>query len=145
MSQRLYPSRPIVGVGGVIVDGDRVVLIKRKYEPLALRWSIPGGTLEVGESLEDGVARELREETGLAVQVGAVIEVFDRILHDEDGRVKYHFVLVDYLCVPVSGTLMPGDDVSDAEWAHFDALAPYGLTAKASSVIARARTMLTAG
>ncbi len=145
MSQRLYPSRPIVGVGGVIVDGDSVVLIKRKYEPLALRWSIPGGTLEVGESLEDGVARELREETGLVVQVGAVIEVFDRILHDEDGRVKYHFVLVDYLCLPVGGTLMPGDDVSDAEWARFDALAPYDLTAKASSVIARARTMLTAG
>ncbi|WP_396626042.1 NUDIX hydrolase [Luteitalea sp.] len=141
MSQRLYPSRPIVGVGGVIVDGERLVLIKRKYEPLANRWSIPGGTLEVGESLEDGVARELFEETGLVVRVGPVIEVFDRILRDEDGRVKYHFVLVDYLCLPVGGTLQAGDDVSEAEWARFDGLAPYALTDKASSVIARARQL----
>ncbi len=141
MSQRTYPSRPIVGVGGVIVDGDHVVLIKRKYEPLALRWSIPGGTLEVGESLETGVARELVEETGLIVRVGPVIEVFDRILHDEDGRVKYHFVLVDYLCVPVGGALQAGDDVSHAEWAHFDGLAPYELTDKANEVLRRAREM----
>ena len=139
MSKRLYPTRPIVGVGGVIVDGDRVVLIKRKYEPLALRWSIPGGTLEVGEPLEEGVARELQEETGLVVRVGPVIEVFDRILRDDNGRVKYHFVLVDYLCIPVGGSLQAGDDVSDAEWAHFDALAPYDLTEKAESVIRRAR------
>ena len=138
MSQRLYPSRPIVGVGGVIVDGDRVVLIKRRYEPLANRWSIPGGTLEVGEPLEEGVARELVEETGLIVRVGPVIEVFDRILRDEDGRVKYHFVLVDYLCLPVGGALQAGDDVSEAEWASLDSLAPYDLTAKATSVIRKA-------
>lgn len=141
MSQRLYPSRPIVGVGGVIVDDDRVVLIKRRFEPLALRWSIPGGTLEVGEGLEEGVARELLEETGLVVSVGPVIEVFDRILRDDEGRVKYHFVLVDYLCLPVGGTLQAGDDVSEAEWAPFDGLAPYDLTVKATSVIARAREM----
>jgi 8-oxo-dGTP diphosphatase len=141
LSQRLYPTRPIVGVGGVIVDDDQVVLIKRKYEPLALRWSIPGGTLEVGEPLEEGVARELVEETGLEVRVGPVIEVFDRILRDEDGRVKYHFVLVDYLCLPVGGSLQAGDDVSEAEWAHFDALTPYDLTDKATQVIQRAREM----
>jgi 8-oxo-dGTP diphosphatase len=141
LSQRLYPTRPIVGVGGVIVDGDQVVLIKRKYEPLAHRWSIPGGALEVGEPLEDGVARELLEETGLHVRVGPVIEVFDRILRDEDGRVKYHFVLVDYLCLPVGGALQAGDDVSEAEWAHFDALTPYDLTDKATQVLQRAREM----
>lgn len=141
MSQRLYPTRPIVGVGGVIIDGDQVVLIKRKYEPLALRWSIPGGALEVGEPLEVGVARELLEETGLEVRVGPVIEVFDRILRDQDGKVKYHFVLVDYLCLPVGGTLQAGDDVSEAAWAHFDALAPYELTDKATQVIQRAREM----
>lgn len=141
VSQRLYPARPIVGVGGVIIDGDRVVLIKRKYEPLAGRWSIPGGTLEVGEGLEEGVARELVEETGLVVRVGPVIEVFDRILRDEDGRVKYHFVLVDYLCLPVAGSLQAGDDVSDAEWVGFDDLAPYDLTAKATDVLRRAEAM----
>lgn len=123
------------------MDGDQVVLIKRKYEPLAGRWSIPGGTLEVGESLEVGVARELLEETGLVVRVGPVIEVFDRILKDEDGRVKYHFVLVDYLCVPIGGALQAGDDVSAAEWATFEGLAPYDLTNKATEVIRRARAM----
>ncbi len=142
MSQRLYPSRPIVGVGGVIVEGDRVVLIKRRFEPLAGRWSLPGGTLEVGEPLEVGVARELFEETGLVVRVGPVVEVFDRILRDEEGRVKYHFVLVDYLCLPVGGTLEAGDDVSEAEWVPFDGLAPYDLTEKATSVILRAQEML---
>ena len=125
----------------MIVDGDRVVLIKRKYEPLAGRWSIPGGALEVGEPLEVGVARELVEETGLIVRVGPVIEVFDRILYDEDGRVKYHFVLVDYLCRPVGGALQAGDDVSDAEWATFDGLEPYDLTKKATEVLRRAEVM----
>lgn len=143
MSNRLYPTRPIVGVGGVIVDGDRVVLVKRKYEPLALRWSIPGGTLEVGESLEGGVARELLEETGLEIEVGPVIEVFDRILRDEAGLVMYHFVLVDYLCVPIGGALQAGDDVSDAAWVGFDQLAPYDLTDKATDVIQRARQMVS--
>jgi 8-oxo-dGTP diphosphatase len=141
MSQRLYPARPIVGVGGVIVDGDRVVLIKRKYEPLAGRWSIPGGTLEVGEPLEEGVGRELLEETGLSVRIGPVIEVFDRILRDETGRVKYHFVLVDYLCRPIGGQLQAGDDVSEAEWVPLDGLTPFDLTAKATEVIRKAEAM----
>lgn len=143
MSQRVYPARPIVGVGGVIVARDHVVLIKRRYEPLAGRWSIPGGTLEVGEPLEVGVARELYEETGLIVRVGPVVEVFDRILRDEEGRVKYHFVLVDYLCLPVGGTLQAGDDVSEAAWVPLDALEPYELTDKATQVIRRALAMPT--
>ena len=137
-SPRLYPTRPIVGVGGVIVDGDRVVLVKRKYEPLALRWSIPGGTLEVGESLESGVARELLEETGLVVDVGPVIEVFDRIHRDADDAVMYHFVLVDYLCWPVSGVLAAGSDVDRAELVDPGQLAPFNLTTKATAVIHRA-------
>lgn len=141
VSQRLYPVRPIVGVGGVIIDGDQVVLIKRRYEPLALRWSLPGGALEVGEHLEEGVARELLEETGLVVRVGPIIEVFDRIVRDDEGRVKYHFVLVDYLCLPAGGALQAGDDVCDAAWAHMDVLGPFDLTDKATAVIERARGM----
>lgn len=145
MSSRLYPARPVVGVGGIILDGHRVVLIKRKYEPLAGRWSLPGGSLEVGESLEDGAARELREETGLEVEVGPMVEVFDRILRDEDGRVRYHFVLVDYLCRPVGGTLEAADDVSEARWVALDDLEPYGLTDKATSVIVTAQRLAAAG
>jgi len=107
-SSREYPARPIVGVGAVIVmDDRRVVLVKRRYEPLAGQWSLPGGRLEVGETLEAGTRREIREETGLAVEVGPVVEVFDRNLVDEAGRVRYHFVLVDYLCRPVGGRLAP--------------------------------------
>jgi len=134
-SPRTYPSRPIVGVGAVIIDAGRVVLIKRRYEPLAGQWSLPGGTLEVGETLEAGVAREMLEETGLEVDVGPVIDVFDRILFDADQKVRYHFVLVDYLCHPRGGTLAAASDVTDAVYAHPDHLAEYQLTAKAEEMI----------
>jgi len=139
---RRYPPRPVVGVGAVIVDEGRVVLIKRKYEPLAGQWSLPGGTLEIGESLEAGVAREMREETGLEVTVGPVVDVFDRILLDTDGRVRYHFVLIDYLCRPIGGSLVAGSDVADAVLADPAALAPFRLTPKAISVIDRALTLV---
>jgi ADP-ribose pyrophosphatase YjhB (NUDIX family) len=139
---RRYPPRPVVGVGAVIVDDGRVVLIKRKYEPLAGQWSLPGGTLEIGESLEAGVAREMREETGLEVAVGPVVDVFDRILLDTAGRVRYHFVLIDYLCRPIGGSLVAGSDVADAVLADPGALAPFRLTPKAISVIDRALTLV---
>ncbi len=140
---RRYPSRPIVGIGAVVlVDDGRVVLVKRKYEPLAGEWSLPGGGLEVGETLESGVAREVLEETGLVVDVGAVIEVFDRILVDKTGNVEYHFVLIDYLCRAIEGTPSAGSDVADVALARPDALAPYRLTEKAQSVIARALALV---
>jgi mutator protein MutT len=135
---RAYPDRPYVGVGAVIVDDGKVVLIKRKYEPLAGQWSLPGGGVELGETLEDSVAREMLEETGLVVEVGAVIEVFDRITRDADGRVRYHFVLVDYLCRPISGELRAGSDVDEAVLADPSELARYALTEKAQAVIERA-------
>jgi 8-oxo-dGTP diphosphatase len=134
---RAYPARPIVGVGAVIVDGGKVVLVRRRYEPLAGLWSLPGGALELGETLETGAAREMREETGLHVEVGPVIEVFDRIMLDEERRVRYHFVLVDYLCRPVGGELKAGSDVDDAVLVAPASLGPYDLTPKARSVIAR--------
>ena len=138
---REYPERPIVGVGAVIVDDGRVVLVRRKYEPLKGHWSLPGGMVEVGETLEVALTREMLEETGLSVDVGPVIEVFDRITRDEERRVRYHFVLVDYLCWPAGGTLRAGSDVDAAIWVDPATLAEYTLTEKATSVIQRALTL----
>jgi ADP-ribose pyrophosphatase YjhB (NUDIX family) len=138
---RQYPERPIVGVGAVIVDAGKVVLIRRRYEPLKGHWSLPGGTVEVGEALEAALRREMIEETGLVVEVGPVVEVFDRIMRDEQQRVRYHFVLIDYLCWPSGGALQAGSDVDAAIWADPATLSDYGLTEKATSVIHRGLTL----
>ena len=130
-----------MGVGAVIVDEGKVLLVKRKYEPLKGQWSLPGGMVEIGETLEAALAREMLEETGLRVDVGPVIEVFDRIMRDEDRRVRYHFVLIDYLCRPASGSLQAGSDVEEAIWANPSALGDYALTEKAMSVIERGLTL----
>ena len=135
--RRQYPERPIVGVGAVIVQDGKVLVVKRKYEPLAGQWSLPGGTLELGETLQEGVAREMREETGLEVEVGPVVEVFDRIMTDDARRVRYHFVLVDYLCWPIGGQLQSGSDVDDAVLVPLKNLKGFDLTEKATSVIER--------
>jgi 8-oxo-dGTP diphosphatase len=135
---RMYPDRPYVGVGAVIVHEGRAVLVKRRYEPLAGKWSIPGGAVEVGETLEACVAREMLEETGFIVEVGPVIEVLDRITHDDSGRVLYHFVLVDYLCWPIGGELRAGTDVAEAVLVDASDLDQYELTDKARAVIERA-------
>lgn len=134
---RQYPERPIVGVGAVIVRDGNVILIRRRYEPLKGHWSLPGGMVEVGEALAAALAREMVEETGLVVEVGPVIEVFDRITRDDQGRVRYHFVLIDYLCWPAGGELRAGSDVDAAVWADPRQLGEYGLTTKATSVIER--------
>ena len=130
-----------MGVGAVIVHLGKVVLVRRRFEPLAGQWSIPGGGVELGETLEACVVREMQEETGLHVEVGPIIEVFDRITRDADGRVRYHFVLVDYLCWRVGGELEPGSDVEDAVLAHPSELARYELTEKATAVIERALSL----
>jgi mutator protein MutT len=135
---RKYPDRPYVGVGAVIVRDGQVLIVKRKFEPLAGQWSIPGGAVELGETLEACVVREMREETGLEIDVGPVIEVFDRITRDEQDQVRYHFVLVDYLCWPAGGELMAGSDVADARFVDPADLGQYQLTRKAIDVIARA-------
>lgn len=138
MNDRRYPDRPFVGVGAVVVSDEKVLLVKRGQQPLAGQWSLPGGAVEVGETLEACLLRELREETGLEVEVGPVVEVFDRITHDAAGRVEYHFVLVDYLCWPVAGHLHPSSDVDDAVFVAPADLGRYSLTAKAMAVIERA-------
>ena len=138
---REYPARPIVGVGGVVFAGDRVLLIKRRFEPLAGRWSLPGGAVEVGETLAEGLAREMKEETGLDVLVGPVVDVFDRITRDDDGRVRFHYVLVDFLCRVRAGVPAPGSDVAEVVLAGPDELARYELTPKTLDVVSRARTL----
>jgi 8-oxo-dGTP diphosphatase len=139
---RTYPACPIVGVGAVITDEGRVVLIRRRFEPLAGHWSLPGGAVEVGETLEAAIARESLEETGLVVEVGAVIDVFDRITFDEQRKVRYHYVLIDYLCRPIGGRLVHGSDVDAAVWVKSGELEGYGLTEKAAAVIARGLEIL---
>lgn len=134
---RAYPDRPIIGVGAVVLDEGHVVLVRRGHEPLKGEWSLPGGAVELGETLTDAVVREVREETGLTIAVGPVIEVFDRILLDADRKVQYHFVLVDYLCRRSGGTLCPGSDATDVVAADPERLDDYRLVAKARDVIAR--------
>ena len=141
MSDRTYPDRPYVGIGAVIVHEGRVVLVKRRFDPLAGQWSIPGGAVEAGETLEACVAREMAEETGFLVEVGPVVEVLDRITRDDEGRVLYHFVLIDYLCWPIGGELRAGSDVAEAVLAERSELAQYALTEKATAVIERALEM----
>ena len=138
MSKRQYPSRPFVGVGGVVFIDGRVVLVKRRHEPLAGQWSLPGGAIELGETLHEGLRRELREEIGIETRVGPLVELFDRITRDTDGQVRYHYVLADYLCHHVSGELRPGSDADAVTRADPTNLSRYGLTEKAESVIGRA-------
>lgn len=114
--QREYPQQPIVGVGAIIVDGGRVVLIKRGRAPLLGEWSIPGGALELGETVRQAAEREALEETGLVVRATELLGVFDRVVSDEENRILYHYVLVDFLCEKMSGELTPGADADDARW-----------------------------
>ena len=118
--RREYPDRPIVGVGGVVVQNGRVVLVRRAKAPRMGEWSIPGGMLELGETLRDGVAREIEEETGLKVKSEEVLDVFDSIVTDAHGKTQYHYVLVDYLCSVIGGELRAASDVSEAQWATLE-------------------------
>jgi len=138
----------VVGVGGVVIEDGRALLIRRGSEPLRGQWSIPGGTLEIGESLEAGVARELREETGLEVRVLDLIEVFDRIyIQERDGgggtpeRPKFHYVIIDYLCERISGKACAGSDVTDVVYAREDELERFALTVTATRVLRKAFAM----
>lgn len=141
--KREYPERPVVGVGGVVIRDGRALLVRRGSEPLKGQWSIPGGTLELGETIAEGVARELREETGLEVRVLDLIEVFERIFPGE-GRPQYHFVILDYLCAAPDGTPQPGSDVTDVAFAGEDELPNYHLTPTATRIIRSAFRMARA-
>lgn len=129
----------MVGIAAIVFDARRVLLVERDREPSRGLWSLPGGVLELGESLADGLRRELREETGLDVRILEVVEVFERILRDGAGRPEYHYVLVDYLCEKTGGELRPGDDVSRVEWVDPDRLPEYNMTSGTAAVIEKAQ------
>jgi 8-oxo-dGTP diphosphatase len=119
---REYPERPIVGVGAVVFDQGRVLLVQRGHAPLQGEWSLPGGALELGETLHEGIKREVLEETGLVVEPVGIVETFDRIAHDSAGRVQFHYVLVDYLCRIAGGSAACASDAVDLRWAALDDL-----------------------
>jgi 8-oxo-dGTP diphosphatase len=135
---RIYPDHPVVGVGAVVLDGDRVLLVKRANEPLKGEWSIPGGAVEVGETLEAAIRREVREETCLEIEVGPIVDVLDRIRRDPDGRIQFHYVLVDFVCRPLGGTLQCASDAEEATWAERAALDRYRVAGATVRVIDKA-------
>lgn len=135
---REYPDRPIVGVGAVIVDEGRVLLARRARAPLLGHWSLPGGVVELGETLRQAAEREALEETGLAVKAQDVLEVLDRIIPGQNGRTQYHYVLVDFLCERTGGELHAGGDAAEVAWAAEDELDKYGLEQPALAVIRKA-------
>jgi 8-oxo-dGTP diphosphatase len=148
--RREFPESPIVGVGAVVLDGDRVLLVRRGREPLRGEWSLPGGALELGETLTTGVRREVAEETGLHVKVLGMVEVLDRIVLEEtaagerSGRVRYHYVLVDFLCEVVEGDLRAASDAADARWVSHEELnshSIYRLAPATAAVIEKAFRM----
>ncbi len=128
MSHRLYPGRPIVGVGVLIEEDGRYLLVKRAAEPDAGMWSIPGGLIEVGEKMADAAAREALEETGLTVEILGRVDVVDKIVRDPDGGVRYHFVIIDFHARPLSGEMRAMDDALDAVWVMPDGFTEYELT-----------------
>jgi len=114
--QREFPETPLVGIGAIIIEDARVVLIKRAHPPLQAEWSIPGGVLEVGELVREAAIREAREETGLTVDPGELLGVYDRVLRDANQRVQYHYVLIDFLCRRVAGNLAAASDATEVRW-----------------------------
>lgn len=136
--KRDFPDRPLVGVGAVIVHESKVVIVQRGTEPLKGQWSIPGGALEIGETLRQCAAREALEETGLHVEAGEVLEVFDAIYRQPDGRIQYHYVLIDFACRLLGGELRAGADAVQAKWVTAEELDDYQLAETAKKVIAKA-------
>jgi ADP-ribose pyrophosphatase YjhB (NUDIX family) len=133
--KREYPESPLIGVGAVIVKDDRVLLIRRGQAPLLGEWSLPGGVLECGETLREATVREAREETGLVVETSEMLGVYERVIRAEDGRVRYHYVLIDFLCRPASGDLKAGSDAADVRWFTREELPALKLAFDANDVV----------
>lgn len=135
---RRYPKRPVLGIGALIFKRNRILLVERGKEPLKGFWSLPGGALETGELLEDGIRREVLEETGLVVKPLEVITIFERLMPDAEGRTEYHYVLIDYMCRVISGEAAPASDVSALCWVDEKDVPGYRLTEGTLGVIQKA-------
>jgi len=136
--QREFPELPLVGIGAIIIENDRVVLVKRAHPPLLAEWSIPGGVLEVGEMVREAAVREAREETGLVVEPGELLGVYDRVLRDAEQRVQYHYVLIDFLCRRVAGDLSAASDAAEVRWFTREELPALKLAEDTMDVIGKA-------
>jgi ADP-ribose pyrophosphatase YjhB (NUDIX family) len=132
---REYPEHPVVGVGAVVVRDGRALIVKRAHEPRKGEWSLPGGLLELGESLQDAVRREIKEETTLDIVVGPIIETFDRVHRDDRGRIRYHFVIVDFVCWPTGGEAVPASDAAGVAWVGLGEIDAFQVNAHARAVI----------
>jgi 8-oxo-dGTP diphosphatase len=137
-TSREYPDHPRVGVGAVVLDGDRVLLVKRGGQPSAGKWSVPGGLVELGETMQEAARREVLEECGIHVRLGGVAGVLDRVVRDAAGRVRYHYVLVDYVAHPDDGTICAGSDAADVRWVPVAEVAGYDITDGLVDMIERA-------
>ena len=133
--QREFPEHPLIGVGAIIIEAGRVVLVKRAHPPIQGQWSIPGGVLEIGEVIREAAIREAREETGLTVEPGELLGVYDRILRDPEHRVQYHYVLIDFLCRRVGGKLHASSDAAEVGWFRREDLAGLNLAEDTLDVI----------
>lgn len=136
-SSRRYPLRPVLGVGALIFENGRILLVQRGREPLAGYWSLPGGGVETGERLEDAIVREVFEETGLTVTADSLATVFERLMHDESGGCEYHYVLIDFYCTIKEGEPRPGDDSSAVRWFESSELEGLELTSGTREVVNR--------
>jgi len=143
--KREFPEIPLVGVGAIIIDGARVLLVKRAHPPLQAQWSIPGGVLEVGELVREAAVREAREETGLEVEPGELLGVYDRILRNDEKRVQYHYVLIDFLCRPVGGDLRAASDAAEVSWFTRQELPALNLAEDTQDVIRKGFAALAGG
>lgn len=135
--RRCYPGAPLVGVGAVVFRGSEALLVRRGSEPARGIWTLPGGLLELGETLKEGVRREVAEECGIRVEVGELLGAFERIVRDEEGRVEYHYVILDYLATWLEGNAVAASDVMDARWVPLSGLGEYDVSQEAKGVIFR--------
>ena len=138
---REYPDYPRVGVGAVVLHGDRVLLVRRGGQPSSGKWSLPGGLVELGETTADAIRRELQEECAIDVELVDIAGVIDRVVRDREGRVRYHYVLVDYLALAASDTICAGSDAAEAQWVEIDRVHELDVTDGLMDMIERARAL----